>query len=54
MNARRSAVLGVIAIVVAVVIVVVWASVDTWRNRSNPSVTNQGPSNQPMQSRPPA
>ena len=54
MNVRRTAVLGVIAVVTAVVIVVVWASVDTWRGRSNPSLINQGPANQPMQARPPA
>jgi len=53
MDVLKWAAMCVIAVIVAVVAVVVWASIDTWRNRSNPTVTNQGPSNQPMQARPP-
>ncbi|QXQ06238.1 hypothetical protein KX816_19015 [Sphingosinicellaceae bacterium] len=54
MDVRSKGALAVIAVITAVVVVVVRAGIDTWRTRSNPSVTNQGPSNQPMQSRPPA
>lgn len=54
MDVRKSAAMCVLVVIAAVVAVVVWASVDTWRNRSNPTITNQGPVNQPMQSRPPA
>ncbi len=54
MDVRNKGALAVIAVIAAVVVVVVAASIDSWRGRSNPSMLNQGPTNQPMQSRPPA
>ena len=54
MDVRNKGALAVIAVIAAVVVVVVAASIDTWRGRSNPSMTNEGPANQPMRARPPA
>ncbi len=53
MERSKGAMLVIVA-VAAVVIFVVAVSINTWRNRANPSMVNEGPSNGPMQARPPA
>ncbi len=54
MGSRKTGALVVIVVIAAVVVFVVATNVDTWRNRVNPSMVNEGPAQGPMQARPPA